>query len=101
MAVSTFGPSAKPVTRPSNFPFGRNANSLVMDILGGAAGGPSGSNQNSGYSATYYPSKPAPAEAPPQEGLDHPHLLIVLGAATLGSTRLIDNVDVVPKDGED
>jgi pantothenate synthetase len=25
----------------------------------------------------------------------------VLGAATLGSTRLIDNVDVVRKDGED
>ena len=38
---------------------------------------------------------------PHPEGLDHPHLLIVLGAATLGSTRLIDNVDVVPKDGED
>jgi pantoate--beta-alanine ligase len=26
---------------------------------------------------------------PHPEGLDHPHLLIVLGAATLGSTRLI------------
>ena len=28
------------------------------------------------------------------EGYDHPNLLIVLGAAMLGSTRLIDNVDV-------
>jgi len=33
---------------------------------------------------------------PHPDGLDHPHLLIVLGAATLGSTRLIDNIDVVP-----
>ena len=31
----------------------------------------------------------------PQE-FDHPNLLIVLGAAALGKTRLIDNVDVVP-----
>jgi pantoate--beta-alanine ligase len=31
---------------------------------------------------------------PHPEGYDHPNLLIVLGAATLGSTRLIDNVDV-------
>ncbi|MEO8302508.1 MAG: pantoate--beta-alanine ligase [Betaproteobacteria bacterium] len=38
---------------------------------------------------------------PHPEGFDHPNLLIVLGAATIGSTRLIDNVDVVPKDGED
>ena len=38
---------------------------------------------------------------PHPEGYDHPNLLIVLGAATLGSTRLIDNVDVIPKDGED
>jgi pantoate--beta-alanine ligase len=38
---------------------------------------------------------------PHPEGYDHPNLLIVLGAATLGSTRLIDNVDVVRKDGED
>ena len=38
---------------------------------------------------------------PHPEGYDHPDLLIVLGAATLGSTRLIDNVDVVKKDGED
>jgi pantoate--beta-alanine ligase len=38
---------------------------------------------------------------PHPEGFDHPHLLIVLGAAWLGSTRLIDNVDVIKKDGED
>jgi pantoate--beta-alanine ligase len=31
---------------------------------------------------------------PHPEGYDHPNLLIVLGAATLGTTRLIDNVDV-------
>ena len=38
---------------------------------------------------------------PHPEGYDHPNLLIVLGAAALGSTRLIDNVDVIPKEGED
>ena len=38
---------------------------------------------------------------PHPEGFDHPNLLIVLGAASLGSTRLIDNVDVIPKEGED
>ncbi|HEX4884268.1 MAG TPA: pantoate--beta-alanine ligase [Casimicrobiaceae bacterium] len=38
---------------------------------------------------------------PHPEGYDHPNLLIVLGAAKLGSTRLIDNVDVVPKHNED
>jgi pantoate--beta-alanine ligase len=38
---------------------------------------------------------------PHPEGYDHPNVLIVLGAATLGTTRLIDNVDVTPKDGED
>src|SRR5881394_1752111 len=37
---------------------------------------------------------------PHPEGYDHPNLLIVLGAATLGTTRLIDNVDVIKKDGE-
>jgi len=31
---------------------------------------------------------------PHPEGYDHPNLLIVLGAAALGTTRLIDNVDV-------
>ena len=34
---------------------------------------------------------------PHPEAYDHPNLLIVLGAAKLGSTRLIDNVDVVPR----
>jgi alcohol dehydrogenase len=38
---------------------------------------------------------------PHPEGFDHPDVLIVLGAATLGTTRLIDNVDVIRKDGED
>ena len=38
---------------------------------------------------------------PHPEGYDHPNVLIVLGAATLGTTRLIDNVDVTQKDGED
>ena len=38
---------------------------------------------------------------PHPEGFDHPNLLIVLGAAMIGGTRLIDNVDVVPKEGED
>jgi pantoate--beta-alanine ligase len=38
---------------------------------------------------------------PHPEGFDHPNLLIVLGAAKLGTTRLIDNVDVVPKHNED
>ena len=32
---------------------------------------------------------------PHPEGFDHPNLLIVLAAATLGATRLIDNVDVI------
>jgi pantoate--beta-alanine ligase len=38
---------------------------------------------------------------PHPEGFDHPNLLIVLAAGTLGNTRLIDNVDVIKKDGED
>ena len=38
---------------------------------------------------------------PHPEGFDHPNLRIVLGAAKLGNTRLIDNVDVVPKHNED
>ena len=38
---------------------------------------------------------------PHPEGYDHPNLLIVLAAATLGTTRLIDNVDVVRQDGKD
>ena len=38
---------------------------------------------------------------PHPEGYDHPNLLIVLAAAMIGTTRLIDNVDVIKKDGED
>ncbi len=38
---------------------------------------------------------------PHPAGFDHPNLLIVLGAAWLGTTRLIDNVDVTPRDGWD
>ena len=38
---------------------------------------------------------------PHPEGFDHPNLLIVLAAAKLGNTRLIDNVDVVPRPNED
>jgi pantoate--beta-alanine ligase len=38
---------------------------------------------------------------PHPEGYDHPNLLIVLGAAALGDTRLIDNVDVVQGESED
>jgi pantoate--beta-alanine ligase len=38
---------------------------------------------------------------PHPEGFDHPNLLIVLAAATLGATRLIDNVDVIRQEGKD
>ena len=41
----------------------RNMNTMMIDMLGGGAGGPTGSNQNSGYAATYYPSTPTPGEA--------------------------------------
>ena len=42
----------------------RTIDAMVMDMLGGAgAGGPTGSNSNSGYAATYYPGTPNPAEA--------------------------------------
>jgi len=42
----------------------RNMNLMAMDFLNGdAKGGPTGSNQNAGYAATYYPSAPNPAEA--------------------------------------
>ena len=35
-----------------------------MDMIGGGgAGGPTGSNSNSGYAATYYPGTPNPGEA--------------------------------------
>jgi pantoate--beta-alanine ligase len=38
---------------------------------------------------------------PHPESYDHPNLLIVLGAASIGTTRLIDNVDVVAGAVED
>src|SRR4051812_25603966 len=42
----------------------RTIDTMVMDMLGGAsAGGPTGSNNNSGYASTYYPGTPNPAEA--------------------------------------
>jgi hypothetical protein len=42
----------------------RSLDSMVMDMLGAAnAGGPTGSNNNSGYAATYYPGTPNPGEA--------------------------------------
>lgn len=42
----------------------RSMDSMVMDMLGGGGvGGPTGSNQNAGYAATYYPGTPNPAEA--------------------------------------
>lgn len=41
-----------------------NMGAMVLDMIGGGGiGGPSGSNQNTGYAATYYPSTPTPAEA--------------------------------------
>jgi uncharacterized protein (DUF2141 family) len=41
----------------------RTIDTMVMDMLGGAGGGPSGSNNNSGYAASYYPGTASPAEA--------------------------------------
>ena len=41
----------------------RSMNSLVVDLLGGAQGGPQGSNQNTGYASTYYPGTPNPGDA--------------------------------------
>jgi pantoate--beta-alanine ligase len=38
---------------------------------------------------------------PHPEGFDHPSVLIVLAAATLGATRLIDNLDVIRQEGKD
>ena len=40
----------------------RSLDSMVMDMLG-SMGGPTGSNNNSGYAATYYPGTPNPGEA--------------------------------------
>ena len=41
----------------------RSLDSMVFDMLGGSSGGPTGSNNNSGYAATYYPGTPNPGEA--------------------------------------
>lgn len=43
----------------------RNTGAMVLDMIGGggAVGGPTGSNQSSGYAATYYPSTSSPGEA--------------------------------------
>jgi pantoate--beta-alanine ligase len=38
---------------------------------------------------------------PHPEGFDQPSVLIVLAAATLGATRLIDNLDVIRQEGKD
>jgi len=40
----------------------RTMDTMVMDLLGGS-GGPTGSNNNSGYAATYYPGTPNAGEA--------------------------------------
>ena len=40
----------------------RSFDTMVMDMLG-AAGGPTGSNNGSGYASTYYPGTPNPGEA--------------------------------------
>ena len=40
----------------------RTMDTMVMDIMG-TQGGPTGSNQNSGYAPTYYPGTPSPSEA--------------------------------------
>jgi hypothetical protein len=42
----------------------RTLDTMVLDMMGASnAGGPVGSNNNSGYAATYYPGTPNPAEA--------------------------------------
>jgi uncharacterized protein (DUF2141 family) len=41
----------------------RSMDAMVMDMLGGSGGGPTGSNNNSGYAASYYPGTAIPAEA--------------------------------------
>jgi protocatechuate 3,4-dioxygenase beta subunit len=40
----------------------RNMSTLMLDMMGGA-GGPTGSNQTSGYAATYFPGTASPADA--------------------------------------
>ena len=41
----------------------RTLDSMMIDMFGGSAGGPTGSNTSSGYAASYYPGTPNPAEA--------------------------------------
>ncbi|PYR78567.1 MAG: hypothetical protein DMF86_05505 [Acidobacteria bacterium] len=41
----------------------RSLDTMVMDMLGGGAGGPQGSNNSSGYAPTYFPASANPAEA--------------------------------------
>ena len=42
----------------------RSFDTMIMDMLSGSSpGGPTGSNTNSGYAATYYPGTPNPGEA--------------------------------------
>lgn len=41
----------------------RNMNAMMFDMLGGGSGGPTGSNQNAGYAATYYPGTASPGDA--------------------------------------
>jgi hypothetical protein len=41
----------------------RTFETMIMDMVGGGAGGPTGSNSTTGYAATYYPGTPNPAEA--------------------------------------
>lgn len=41
----------------------RNMSAIVIDMLGGGPGGPTGSNQNAGYASTYYPGTPNPGDA--------------------------------------
>jgi uncharacterized protein (DUF2141 family) len=42
----------------------RTMDSMILDMMGSSSlGGPTGSNNNSGYAATYYPGTPNPAEA--------------------------------------
>src|SRR5258708_21677581 len=42
----------------------RNMSSIMMDMLGGGAGSPTGSNQTAIYRATHHPTSPSPAQAP-------------------------------------
>ncbi len=41
----------------------RNSSAIMIDMLASSAGGPTGSNQSSGYASTYYPGTPNPGDA--------------------------------------